>query len=173
MNALIKTTNAICECRAEDVAPQIMAICRAVTPQFYKGMSDIDIQAEKASIELLTYNIDQQCLAEMCKLAITNYAHARSNSEKVYFDINYILTFYKQAFNKVFCDLVELPKNSRLIKSCFDFDRNIISETWQSPTGEIISIREITERAKEKEKQRTKSSKYYKSLYSNLEEIEI
>lgn len=173
MNELARTTNAICECEQKDVAPQIMTICRAVTPQFYKGMADIDLKAEKLSIELLTSNIEQVCLAEMCKLAILNYPRKRSESEKVYFDINYILTFYKQAFNKVFCDLVELPKKSKLIESHFDYDTCTISEMWEDPNGNVIAIREIADKAKEQNNQRVYSSKFYKSMITDLDEVEI
>lgn len=170
MNALVTTTNAICECRAEEVAPQIMTVCRAVTPQFYKGMSDLDIKAEKASIELLTSNIQQDCLAEMCRLAITNYARARSENEKTYFDINYILTFYKRAFNKLYCESVELPKRSTLQRSHFDYDNNVLEEHWIAPDGRKIIIREIKEPSANG---RTYSSKYFQAQFFDFDDIEI
>lgn len=166
MNALVTTTNAICQCKAEEVAPQIMTVCRAVTPQFYKGMSDIDIKAEKASIELLTSNIDQQCLAEMCRLAILNYARARSDNDKTYFDINYILTFYKKAFNKLYCENVEIPKRSQLLKSNYDYDTNILEEHWRTPDGQVVLIREIRD---ENKSGRTYSSKYWQAQYFDFD----
>lgn len=170
MNALVTTTNAICQCKAEEVAPQIMTVCRAVTPQFYKGMSDIDIKAEKASIELLTSNIDQQCLAEMCRLAILNYARARSDNDKTYFDINYILTFYKKAFNKLYCENVEIPKRSQLLKSNYDYDTNILEEHWRTPDGQVVLIREIRD---ENKSGRTYSSKYWQAQYFDFDDAII
>lgn len=170
MNALVTTTNAICECRAEEVAPQIMTVCRAVTPQFYKGMSDLDIKAEKASIELLTSNIQQDCLAEMCRLAITNYARARSENEKTFFDINYILTFYKRAFNKLYCESVELPKRSKLQRSSYDYDTNILEEHWLTPDGQEVLIREIKE---ENKSGRTYSSKFWQAQFFDFDDTEI
>ncbi|MBR2385693.1 hypothetical protein IKA92_07370 [bacterium] len=170
MNALVTTTNAICQCKAEEVAPQIMTVCRAVTPQFYKGMSDIDIKAEKASIELLTSNIDQQCLAEMCRLAILNYARARSDNDKTYFDINYILTFYKKAFNKLYCESVDIPKRSQLLKSNYDNDTNILEEHWRTPDGQEVLIREIRD---ENKSGRTYSSKYWQTQYFDFDDAII
>lgn len=173
MNALVKTANAISTCRAEEVAPQIMAFCRAVTPQFYKNMADVDLIAEKSSIELLTSNIEQECLAEMCKLAVLNYPRARSENAKEYFDINYILTFYKYAFNKVFCSSVEMPKNSNLIDSRFDPDTNILTETYEAPDGRKIIIREIIDASKFKNTSRFYSSKYFETLITDLSDVEI
>lgn len=173
MNQLVETTSAICKCEVKDVAPQIMTICRAVTPQFYKGMADVDVKAERLSIELLTSNIEQECLAEMCRLAILNYPRSRSENPKAYFDINYILTFYKDAFNKVFCKQVELPKKSSLIKCDFDFDTYIVTETWKSPEGKTIVIKEIKNKAEDASKQITHSSKYYASLYSDFSDGDV
>lgn len=170
MNALVTTVNSICKCKAEEVAPQIMTVCRAITPQFYKSLSDLDIKAEKASIELLTSNIDQQCLAEMCRLAITNYSCARSDNDKTYFDINYILSFYKKAFNKLYCEMVELPKDSKLQDSQYDYDNSILEEHWITPDGRKVIIREIKEANKSG---RTYSSKFFQMDYVNLDDIEI
>lgn len=171
MNELTKTTNAISNCETKEIVPQVMAMCRAITPQFYKGMSDMDIKAEKLGIDLLTANIEQKCLGEMCKLAIMNYPRFRSENPKTYFDINYILTFYKQAFNKMFCELVELPKKSNRLKSSFDEELNILTETWETPTGEIVEIKEIIDKPRAHE--HTYSSKYYSTLFDNLDDLEI
>lgn len=172
MNELAKTTSAISNCSAKEVAPQIMTICRTITPQFYKGMSDMDVAAEKLGIELMISNIDQHCLAEMCRLAVLNYPRFRSENPKTYFDVNYILTFYKQAFNQLYCDLIELPKKSQLKTSSFNNETNILTEVWETPSGEEVKIREICEPSK-KSYERVYSKKFYQSCISDIDELEI
>ena len=171
MNELTKTTNAIINCAANEVAPQIMTVCRAVTPQFYKGMSDLDVKAERMSIELLTSNIDQPCLAEMCKLAVMNYARCRSENPKAYFDINYILTFYKQAFNKLYCEQIEIPKEASYISGSYDEDTHILTEIYEMPNGERITVREIKER--QENSSRTYSSRFHQRLFNDLDDIKF
>lgn len=171
MNELTKTTNAIINCAANEVAPQIMTVCRAVTPQFYKGMSDLDVKAERMSIELLTSNIDQPCLAEMCKLAVMNYARCRSENPKAYFDINYILTFYKQAFNKLYCEQIEIPKEASYISGSYDEDTHILTEIYEMPNGERITVREIKER--QENSSHTYSSRFHQRLFSDLDDIKF
>ena len=108
----------------------------------------------------------------MCRLAVINYARSRSEDAKVYFDINYILTFYKQAFNKLFCESVKLPKNSTLESSFYDDDTKILTETYRAPDGQLITIKEIKEKARKGE--RTYSSKYFANLIcQGLDDIEI
>ena len=50
-----------------------------------------------SSIQVLTADIDGAVMAKMCEMAAKDYPRARSENPKVYFDINYILTFYKKA----------------------------------------------------------------------------
>lgn len=173
MNELIKATNAISNANANEVSTQIMAVCRAITPQFYKGQTDLDLKTEKMGIDMLTSNIEPKCLGEMCRLAVLNYPRARSENEKTFFDINYILTFYKQAFNSMFCEQVELPSHSEMISSNFDNETNIITEKYQSD-GKLIEIREIVKPKKDKLKyERIYSSKYFSNQFNNLDDIEI
>jgi len=174
MNDLIETTNAIINCEPNNVAPQIMAVCRSVTPQFYKGMSDVDVKAEKMSIELLTSNIEQRCLAEMCRLAVLNYARSRSENSKTYFDINYILTFYKQAFNKLFCEMVDIPKKSEYVSGSYDYETHILTETYKSPTGEKIILREIKEvSTNEEHLSHIYSSRFYNRMFDNFDDVDL
>lgn len=170
MNELIKTTNAIRACPSCDVVPQIMAVCRAVTPQFYKGMTDLDVKAEQRGIELLTSDISQECLSEMCKLAVLDYPRSRSENPKAYFDINYILTFYKQAFNRLYCKSVNLPKDAVYISGTYDDSTHILTEIYETPNGEKISIKEICEVKNSQEK--PYSSKAYERLFTDLEDLE-
>lgn len=172
MNELIKTTTAIATCKQAEVVPQLMVMFRAVTPQFYKGMSDDDIKAEKLSIELLTSNIEQPCLAKMCELAVLNYPKTRSENPKTYFDINYVLTFYKQAFNKVFCEDVELPKGSEYISGHYDECLHIITEKYKTSTGEIVELREIKD-APKNSFGRVYTSKALNRCFTDFEDIEI
>lgn len=158
-------------CDSKEITPQVMAMCRAITPQFYKGMSDVDIRAEKLGIDLLTANIDQHCLGEMCRLAVLNYPRFRSENPKTYFDVNYILTFYKQAFNKLFCENVEIPKGSEKIQSSYDDEQNILTEIWQAPDGAKITIKEIKDYPNKSE--HIYSSKFMERMFNNWDDIDI
>ena len=115
MNELVKITSQLSVCDKKEVSKQVMSICRAITPQFYKNLTTEDIKAEKMSIELLTAEIDGETLSEMCRRAVLNYAKERSLNNKVYFDINYILQFYKQSFNFVHCDNVVVSTKANKI----------------------------------------------------------
>lgn len=101
MNDLTTTYNAITyEKDKQQVAKSIYAVCRTVTPQFYKSQTTDEMRAIVTSIYLLTRNIRQDVLAKMCELAVDGYAQARANNDKQYFDINYILTFYNKAWEQ-------------------------------------------------------------------------
>lgn len=125
-----KTDAAVTSPIKATTAAQIMAVCRAVTPQFYKGQSIDDLKAEKAAIELLTAHIDDEVLAKMCELSVQSYATARSDNEKVYFDINYFLSFYRMAFNYVWCDSVDVPRDAELKSSHYDPISRMIIERY-------------------------------------------
>ena len=137
MNELIKITNQIADCNNKEVAKQIMCVCRAITPAFYKNMSVEEIKAEKASIELLTLDIDQQTLSEMCKRAVLNYPYARSQNSKTFFDINYILQFYQEAFNFVHCYNIKLSRKAIKISSHYDEAKKILWQKWEDKGQEI------------------------------------
>lgn len=77
-------------------AKTIYAMCRAVTPQFYKHTKD-EIKQSVDSIQILTEGINPILLAKMCDIAIKAYPKTRSAKSNQYFDVNYILTFYEQA----------------------------------------------------------------------------
>lgn len=99
MNDLTTTYTAITlEKDKQQVAKSIYAVCRTVTPQFYKSQTTDEMRAIVTSIYLLTRNIRQDVLSVMCQLAVDNYAKARAKNDKLYFDINYILTFYDKAW---------------------------------------------------------------------------
>lgn len=101
MNDLTLTYNAITtETDKQQVAKSIYAVCRTITPQFYKKQSIDEMRADVTSIYLLTRNIRQDVLSVMCQLAVDNYAKARAKNDKLYFDINYILTFYYKAWER-------------------------------------------------------------------------
>ena len=84
-----------------DISKTVLGVCTAITPQFYKNKSDAELRAETASIKLLTQGMEAEVVAEMCNLAAENYARERSHNARTYFDINYIVTFYSKAFNRV------------------------------------------------------------------------
>lgn len=78
-------------------AKTIYAMCRAVTPQFYKHSRE-EMKQAVDSIQILTENIDPELLARMCDMAIREYPKTHSAKSTQYFDINYILTFYNKAW---------------------------------------------------------------------------
>jgi len=171
-NAIIALTQNIATAPPGAVARPILKMCTAITPQFYKNKTVEELKAEAYSIELLTQSIEPPVLAEMCRLAICNYPIARSKNEKVFFDINYILTFFAQAFNKYFCEDVNLDGYTY----CgYDIDRSmwILNEYWEKD-GERIVVREILkdEDRKEAEKEsfmRIYSKAYDRKFYEDIE----
>ena len=80
-----------------DVAKTIYAFCRSVTPQFYKHTAE-EMNAAVTSIQMLIVNIREDVLAKMCELAVKSYPAARAKNSALYFDINYILQFYREAW---------------------------------------------------------------------------
>jgi len=147
-NNLISTKNQV-GLLSRPTAENIMAFCRVITPQFYKGLSRQDLVAEKMSIELLTGHMDVPVLRKMCELAVQNYGIARSENTKMYFDINYILTFYRMAFNYVWCDSVEIPDGYDCYgNGIFDESTRVITERWYTENDERpdIIVKFIVER---------------------------
>lgn len=82
---------------ARDKARAVYALCRFITPQFYSKQTRDEAAATVSSIQVLTADIDGAAMAKMCEMAAKDYPRARSENPKVFFDINYILTFYKKA----------------------------------------------------------------------------
>lgn len=82
---------------ARDKARAVYALCRFITPQFYSKQTRDEAAATVSSIQVLTADIDGAVMAKMCEMAAKDYPKARSENPKVFFDINYILTFYKMA----------------------------------------------------------------------------
>ncbi|MCM1042627.1 MAG: hypothetical protein NC350_00215 [Corallococcus sp.] len=102
MNDLTITLNSITsEQDKSRIAKTIYLICRTITPQFYKKQTSEEMRAEIISIYLLIKNIRQDALAKMCELAVENYAIARARNRNAYFDVNYILTFYDEAWDTI------------------------------------------------------------------------
>lgn len=170
MNELIKITNEIQTCDKTNVSKSIMGVCRAVTPQFYKNMSVDDIKAERLSIELLTADIDNETLSEMCKRAVLNYPKTRGENNKTYFDINYILTFYKKAFNDVHCNNIHLSENATKVGERVDNVKSILYQKWFD-NGQEVNIAVILE--ENETKGHLYSPKDFEKMWSNLDNVEI
>lgn len=167
MNKIIKTNNGINEYSKTNASKEIMGMCRAITPQFYKNKTIADMQAEKLSIELLIKDIDNETLVEMCKRAVSNYARERSVNGIAYFDINYILTFYVEAFNYIHCDSINLSKQAKKIWSKFDNTSNILYQKWID-NGEEIEIAVVL-----KDGESLYSPKDFENWISDLEDEEV
>lgn len=147
MNEIVKITSELQVCDRKDISKQIMSVCRAITPQFYKNMSIEDMKAERMSIELLTADIDGETLAEMCKRAVMKYPQARSENSKAFFDINYLLQFYKQAYNFVHCENIFVSKEATKIYQNYDTVKGILYQRWKEPSGEEKLIAVIQDKS--------------------------
>lgn len=167
MNELIEITKNVATCSQNEVSKQMMTVFRAVTPQFYKSMTDSELRAEMLSIKLLTQNIDQQTLAEMCRLSVEGYATNRSENPKIYFDINYVLTYYVEAFNNVHCYNVKLPQGAELISNVYDKETKKIHETWQA-NGVLYDIQFIDTRKMTQENSRRFSPKFNEYIFEEF-----
>lgn len=113
-NELQQSSNA-----KRDLAKTIYAFCRSVTPQFYKHSAE-EMNAAVTSIQMLIQGIREDILAKMCQIAVREYPKTRADSEKSYFDINYILSFYNRAWEEVrpkeFSCICKYDKNDGRIK---------------------------------------------------------
>lgn len=168
-NELITITSQLQKCEKTEVPKQVMSICRAITPQFYKNMTTEEMKAEKLSIELLTSEIDNETLSEMCRRAVLNYSKERSLCNKTFFDINYILQFYKQSFNYVHCEMVEVSRKAEKVWEKYDSVKGILYQKWQEPDGVLKVIGFIID----KNCERRYSPKDFKKLYTDINDIEI
>jgi len=163
MSNLIKTSGGLAIKEKRAAVAHIMAISRVITPQFYKSLSDEDLKAEKVMIELLTGHIDAAVLRKMCELAVQNYGTARSDSNKTYWDINYILTFYRTAFNWIWCESIGLAESAKYRSSTYDRVSRIVVEEWECEEGIIQTIKYIMEE-QYKDLQDPNSPKYFQML---------
>lgn len=166
-NELVKITTSLQQCSKKDIAKQVMSVCRAITPQFYKNTSLEDAKAERLSVELLTADIDNEVLANMCQRAVLNYPKARSENPKAYFDINYILQFYKDAFNFIHCENIKLSKNAQKVSDYYDRVKGILYQKWLDE-GEEKTIAII----QEERDGHQYSPKDYERLFTNLDELD-
>ena len=149
---------------ANAIAANIMAFCRVITPQFYKGLTRSDMAAEKLAIEFLTKDMDLPVLKKMCELAAQCYGVARSESGKTFFDINYIMTFYRAAFNEVWCYSVDIPEGYEWsCSTSFNETTRVITERWYLENAPDITVKFIVERKYDDryEKQRGMLERHY------------
>ena len=70
---------------------------KLITPQFYANKTKEQIKQEIASIEILTRNLPFKTLQKACEIAVKYYPIERAENQNLYFDINYILRWYKCA----------------------------------------------------------------------------
>ena len=125
----------------EEIGKMFIKLFCIFNPLGYRGISAEELENEIAGIEILIAGIDRQTLAEMVKRAVNKFVDKRRESGKIIFNINYIMEFYKEAFNYVYCDRFELPLGAERLESNFDEDSGIIEQKWRSKTGEIVDIK--------------------------------
>ena len=78
-------------------AKKIIALCRSITPKFYENKKIEDIALELKGIELMISNLPYKTLQKACEIAVKYYPIERTENQNLYFDINYILRWYKCA----------------------------------------------------------------------------
>lgn len=170
MNDLvINLASNIAKCDTKEVSKQIMSVCRAITPQFYKSMSVEEVKAERLGIELALSQIEQSVVSEMCMRAILDYPKRRSLNNACYFNINYILEYYIEAFNFIHSESIALSKNAELLNSHFDKKTSILTQQW-CDNGSIVETKEITS----KEQPNIYTQKYLTNiLRSDFDDIDV
>lgn len=169
-NDLMKITNDIAFASKQEVAKMILKVFSAVTPKFYRGLTSESLKMELAGIELVIADIDSQTLAEMCKRAIKSYAIARSKDSNTYFDINYILSFYKESFDFVHSINVPLSRSAEEIEDYYDEVTNIKWQKWREKNGEIVETASFVKDTKISHKY---SLKDYERMFTDLDNIEF
>lgn len=166
MNEISKIAQNISVCNRNEVPKAVITLCKAITPQFYKNTSEEDLKAEYGSIRLLTDNIDLNTLAEMCQRAVKNYGTARALNPKTYFNINYIMEFYKESFNWVHCDSIEISKHAKKIAEKYDDRRQALIQKWKDG-DKVVMIGYI----QPKMEGRQYSPKDYYVLETDIEDV--
>lgn len=162
MNELTTLTNDIQTATSATAAKPLLKLCTAITPQFYRNKSDMEIKAELLSIQLLTVNIEPPVLAKMCELAVLNYPAARSLNDKIYFDINYILTFFTQSFNQCCGEEVNLD-GYRYCGYSVDRSMWVLNEEWRNGSGDTVIVRQVMN--ENNKKSYAKGERVYSSRY--------
>lgn len=122
-------------------AKTIYALCRSVTPQFYKHTPE-EMNVMVTSIQLLIQEIREDVLAKMCEIAVREYPKSRSRSPKNFFDINYILTFYDKAWDEIrpkdYCYICEVCTEDGKLKVGYCRDCDFDTDTWKAkPNADI------------------------------------
>lgn len=178
MNELSVLTNSVAKAAQNEVAKTLLKVCMSITPQFYKNKSVEELKAEKLSIELLTSGIEQEVLALMCRMAVKQYPLERARNNRSYFDINYLLTFYENAFNYFWCESVEIDKDCDYQGYDFNEYTKILSEYWKKGDEQIIikylvPQDTIDAHHRHGSYERYYSPKYYKNLAMDLDNIEF
>lgn len=101
MSDIVRLKDSIVTTEKNDVgtrAKSIYAICKAITPQFYKHTQE-EMTVQVTSIAYLIRDIRKDALSAMVELAIERYPKARAESV-AYFDISFILSFYNEGWER-------------------------------------------------------------------------
>lgn len=125
----------------KEVALKLVKLFGLFNPAIYKAFTEEDLRNEIMAIEIMLSKIDNETVAEMIERAIGSYPQKRMEDKKLVFDINYIMEFYKEAFDYVHCERFELPLGAKRLTSHYDEKTGIIEQRWQSKTGEIVDIK--------------------------------
>ena len=103
---------------------------KKANPRLYKNFSDKDVASELESIAFVTSHIDNKTLKVMCEWAIKQYPIDESEKPNTTFNINYILRFFKTAFEYANSDSIEINRGSEVVHKYYDELSDIVYETW-------------------------------------------
>lgn len=136
---------------ADNKVDIVMQVITAVYPNKYKNVKTQELLAETNGINMLTKGIDKVVLIEMCKRALNTYCVSNgneSNNKKVFFDINYIMRFYRDTFNDINCNFVKFDwHNAKKISQTEERLENrclLVKQCWID-NGAEYNIQYLTE----------------------------
>lgn len=136
MSGQLTTLNSMLQRQQNEAARKraktIYAICRNITPQFYNKQTPEEMETVVNTIELVTQGIREDILTTMCALAVKAYPLEKSKDAKTFFDVNYILGFYKEAWDYArqeqgfycFCGVNEQQQLCYTTDEGFDWNKN-------------------------------------------------
>lgn len=125
----------------ENASKELFKLFSILNPFAYRGLSKAEIDKEIAGIMILIGEIDCETLGEMVRRGVQEYSNKRLANDRLIFNINYIMEFYKEAFDYVHCERFELPLGAKRLTNHYDEKTGIIEQRWQSKTGEIVDIK--------------------------------
>lgn len=155
----------------KEVALKLVKLFALLNPAIYKSFTVEELKDNIMATEIMISNIDAETLAEMIEMAIANYPQKRKENKKLVFDINYIIDFYKDAFDYVYCDKFKMELGATKLSSVYDANTGIIEQKWVAKTGEVVNIKCFAKLSPESK--RPYSKKDEEQMWTDLDALKI